>query len=72
MKTMTCNQLGGKCDVSITAATADEMMAKGMAHLGEAHPEMAADIKKMPEDDPIMKAWYAKFLADFAAAPEVA
>ncbi len=71
MKTMTCAQMGGPCDTAITAETEDEMMAKGMAHLESAHPEMAAKVKATPKDDPMMVAWGEKFHADWAAAPEV-
>jgi len=70
MKTMTCAQMGGMCDAAITANTKDEMMSKGMAHLEEAHPEMAADVKKMPKDDPLMVEWQSKFDKDWDAAPE--
>ena len=71
MKKMTCAQMGGMCDVEITGNTADEMMANGMKHLEEAHPEMAADIKAMPMTDPAMVAWSEKFQKDFEAAPEM-
>lgn len=67
---MTCRQMGGTCDEAIQGATAEEMMANGMAHLEKAHPDMAADVKKMPKDDPKMVEWNAKFMADFEAAPE--
>ncbi len=67
---MTCAQMGGMCDTPITATTSDEMMAKGMTHLEEAHPDMAADIKAMPKDDPKMMEWGTKFMADYEAAPE--
>jgi predicted small metal-binding protein len=70
MKTMTCAQMGGPCDHAMTAATAEEMMNMGMAHIEQAHPEMAADIKAMPQDDPKMKAWYEKFMADWETTPE--
>ena len=46
------------------------MMMNGMKHLEEAHPEMAADIKAMPQDDPAMVEWGKKFHADFEALPE--
>ena len=70
MKTMTCAQMGGPCETKMSAATQDEMMNKGMAHIESAHPEMAADIKSMPKDDPKMVAWMEKFNADWAATPE--
>lgn len=43
MKTLICRDMGGMCDAPITANTSDEMIGKGMVHLEEAHPEMAAD-----------------------------
>lgn len=70
MKTMTCAQMGGTCDTAISAETKDEMMAKGMAHLEEAHPEMAADIKATPKDDPKMVAWGQKFDQDWENTPD--
>lgn len=71
MKMMTCAQMGGQCDAEITGATADEMLANGMKHLEEAHPEMAADVKAALPTDPMMVAWNEKFQKDFAAAPEM-
>jgi predicted small metal-binding protein len=71
MKTLTCAQMGGPCEAKITGSTEDEMMANGMKHMEEAHPEMAADIKKMDKNDPLMTAWMEKFKADYKAAPEM-
>lgn len=71
MKTMTCAQMGGPCEEEIHGATQDEMMSNGMKHLEDAHPQMAADVKAAPKDDPKMVAWSKKFAADFAAAPEM-
>jgi predicted small metal-binding protein len=70
MKTLTCSQMGGPCDEKLTAETTDEMMSKGMAHLESAHPEMAAQVKAMPKDDPIMVSWSQKFQEEWANAPE--
>ncbi len=67
---MTCAQMGGPCDAEIHGATADEMMANGMKHLEEAHPQMAADVKAADPNDPKMVEWGQKFQADFAAAPD--
>jgi len=69
MKTMTCKQMGGMCDASMTAATQDEMMTMGMKHLEEAHPEMAADVKKMAPTDPMMVKWQDDFNKTWAATP---
>ncbi len=68
---MTCAQMGGMCEAEVMGATPDEMMANGMNHLEESHPEMAASIHSMAEDDPMMVAWNEKFTKDFEAAPEM-
>jgi hypothetical protein len=62
--------MGGQCDEPIHGATADEMMQNGMAHLEQAHPQMAADIKATPQDDPKMVEWNKKFHEDFEKLPE--
>lgn len=62
--------MGGTCDAAISAASKDEMLSKGMAHLDEAHPEMAATVKAMPTDDPMMVEWQQKFDAAWEATPE--
>lgn len=62
--------MGGMCETSVTGNTAEEMMSNGMAHLEEAHPEMAANVKAMPKDDPKMVEWNEKFMKDWEAAPE--
>ncbi|MDB5244582.1 MAG: hypothetical protein JWN18_452 [Parcubacteria group bacterium] len=67
---MTCAQMGGPCTAEVVGATKEEMMANGMAHMDAAHPEMAADIKAMPHDDPKMIAWNEKFNADWETTPE--
>ncbi len=45
-------------------------MGKGMMHLEEAHPEMAAGVKAMPKEDPMMVAWVGKFNEDWETAPD--
>lgn len=70
MKTITCAQMGGMCDTPISGATKDEIIANGMKHLEEAHPEMAATIKATPMDDPKMVEWSQKFNATWDATPE--
>lgn len=70
MKTMTCKQMGGPCEEKIQGATMEEMMNNGMSHMEQAHPEMAADIKAMPKDDPKMVEWNAKFTEDFVSTPD--
>lgn len=70
MKTLTCAQMGGMCDTPISGNTKDEIMMGGMQHLEVAHPEMAAQIKATPKDDPAMAEWSQKFDAMYDAAPE--
>lgn len=70
MKTMTCAQMGGMCETAISGTTPEEMTENGMKHIEEAHPDMAADIKAMPEDDPKMIAWHEKFMKDWEELPE--
>lgn len=62
--------MGGMCDAPIHGATQDEMLANGMRHLEEAHPEMAATVKAAPKDDPMMVEWMQKFQATWDATPE--
>jgi predicted small metal-binding protein len=68
MKTMTCSQMGGPCDAKIIGDTPEEMLVNAMKHLEEAHPDMAAQVKAMPKDDPTMISWNEKFMKDFEAA----
>jgi hypothetical protein len=58
------------CDEPMTAATKDEMMMKGMQHLEVAHPEMAASVKAMAKDDPLMVKWNEDFDKTWEEAPE--
>ncbi|MGH7175156.1 MAG: DUF1059 domain-containing protein, partial [Minisyncoccia bacterium] len=61
MKTLTCAQMGGPCEEKISGNSKDEMMSNGMKHMEMAHPQMAADIKATPKDDPKMVEWGKKF-----------
>ena len=71
MKQITCPAMGGPatCTAVLTGNTAEEMVASGMKHVEEAHPEMAADIKKMSSED--MAKWMADFHPKFDALPEL-
>jgi predicted small metal-binding protein len=71
MKTITCKMMGGMCDAPLSANSYDEMMTVGMEHLEKAHPEMAADVKAMPKDDPKMLAWEVDFKKTWAETAEV-
>ncbi|MDE1874622.1 MAG: DUF1059 domain-containing protein [Patescibacteria group bacterium] len=70
MKTITCRQLGGTCDAPLRANSQEEMMKVGMDHVQKAHPDMAADIKKMSKNDPAMVEWQAKFDETWASTPD--
>ncbi len=71
MKQMTCPDAGGPstCSGVLAGNTADEMVANGMKHVTEAHPEMAEDIKKMSPED--MAKWKTEFQRKFDALPEL-
>ncbi len=63
--------MGGpaECNHIIQGATAKEMVDNGMPHVKEAHPELAAQIAAMTEEETAK--WMADFEAKFAALPEM-
>lgn len=77
MKTMTCRQLGGPCDLEHRGESADDVINAQDQHLKDA--EKAGDTVHQPARDD-MKArwrhpvksmgWYKQMKADFAALPE--
>lgn len=73
MKQMTCNQLGGPCDVVVKGNTAEELAKKSGDHVmsmsDDAHKKVAEKIKSMSGDD--NKKWMADFQPKFDAAPEI-
>jgi predicted small metal-binding protein len=77
MKTMTCRQLGGPCDLQFHASTADAVIKAQDKHLREivsAGDEMHEDALKQMKGrwrHPISgMGWYKKAKQDFAALPE--
>ena len=72
MKKMTCAAMGGPatCTENVSGNTAEEMVANGMKHATEAHPEMAADIQKRSPEDTAK--WMADFRKKFDALSEAA
>jgi len=74
MKTMTCQQLGGPCDLAHHGATADEVIKAQDRHLkevGDAAHEPARKAMKARWRHPIRgMGWYKQAKADFAARPE--
>ena len=77
MKTMTCRQLGGACDLPLRGATADEVIKAQDQHLkemvanGDPSHEAAAAAMKGRWKRPVsgMK-WYRTAKKDYAALPE--
>jgi predicted secreted protein len=76
MKTMTCKQLGGPCDLAHRGETADAVIKAQDNHLkqmvasGEPSHEAAAKEMKGRWKNPIAgMGWYRKAKRDFAALP---
>ena len=68
MKTMTCKQLGGKCDQKLSADTWDEMVKSMTEHVMEKHPDVAAEMQTMHNEDP--KKWGKEMKPKWDATPE--
>ena len=69
---MTCAAMGGpaECTTVISGETAEEMAANGTAHVMASHPDIAAQMGSMSEEE--KAEWTAKHNEAFAALPEVA
>ncbi|MDH5422364.1 MAG: hypothetical protein OEY55_11225 [Acidimicrobiia bacterium] len=77
MKTMTCKQLGGACDLALTGESADEVIQAQDKHLkeivagGDTDHEAALKDMKGRWKNPIKGVgWYKQTKRDFAALPE--
>ena len=77
MKSMTCKQLGGPCDLALEGSTADEVIKAQDRHLrdavgaGDATHESALKEMKGRWKRPISgMGWYRQVKRDFAALPE--
>lgn len=77
MKTMTCKQLGGACDLQLRGETADEVIKAQDKHLREAVAagdgvhKPALDEMKGRWKHPIKgMGWYKNTKKEFAALPE--
>ena len=68
MKTMSCKELGGKCDQKLSAASWDEMVKVMTKHVMEKHPDVAKQMEKMHDEDP--KKWGTEMRPKWEAAPE--
>jgi predicted small metal-binding protein len=77
MKTMTCQQLGGPCELEHHGATADEVIKSQDRHLKEvvaggdsAHQGALKDMKGRWKRPIAGMGWYRQVKRDFAALPE--
>ena len=77
MKTMTCKQLGGACDIKIQAATFGEMSELSMRHgiemmqeNDELHMKAIQNMKEIMQNPVTMNEWFAMKKAEFDALPE--
>ena len=67
MKTMTCRELGGKCDQRLSADSWEEMVKAMTKHVMAQHPDLAKDMEKMHNQDP--KRWSREMRPKWDAAP---
>ena len=67
MKTMTCKELGGTCDQTLSAETWDEMVKTMTKHVMEKHPDTAKEMEKMHNEDP--QKWGKEMKPKWEAAP---
>jgi hypothetical protein len=77
MKTMTCKQLGGPCDLSLQGNTADEIIKLQDTHLKEivasgddSHTGALKEMKGRWKNPLAGMGWYRKTKRDFAALPD--
>lgn len=68
MKTLTCKQLGGKCDEKISGATWEDMVQAMVKHVMAKHPDVAKEMETMHNADP--KKWGREMKPKFDAVPE--
>ena len=78
MKAMTCNQLGGTCELVFQADTFDGMAEQSRAHAMEmmqqqdaAHLSAMDKMRTLMEDPVAMQAWFEGKRAEFEALPEL-
>lgn len=77
MKTMTCKQLGGACEMEFHADTFDEMAAQSQAHGSEMkdandqpHIDAMNKMMEMMQDPAQMNAWMEEKKQEFESLPE--
>ncbi|WP_424963736.1 DUF1059 domain-containing protein [Ekhidna sp.] len=76
MKTMTCRQLGGACDLAFHADTFEEIEAQSKQHGMEmfqkgdqAHLDAMQKMKQLMNSPAEMKAWFESKRKEFEALP---
>ena len=77
MKTMTCRQLGGPCDLALHGATADDVIKAQDRHLKDAlaagdalHEQAHQEMKGRWKHPLASMGWYRDTKKAFAALPE--
>ena len=77
MKTMTCKQLGGPCDLALHGETANDVIKAQDRHLkdavasgDEAHQSALKDMQGRWKNPIAGMGWYRQTKRDFAALPE--
>jgi predicted small metal-binding protein len=77
MKSMTCRELGGPCDVTLQGDSADEIIKKQDKHLQEmvnqgdrSHEEANREMRARWKHPVSGMKWYRKAKKDFAALPD--
>jgi hypothetical protein len=77
MKTMTCKQLGGPCDLPLHGETANDVIKAQDKHLkdvvasgDDAHQSALKEMKGRWKNPVAGMGWYRKAKRDFAALPE--
>ena len=77
MKTMTCRQLGGPCDLPLQGTTADEVIKLQDRHLkdvvaagDDAHQGALKEMKGRWRNPISAMGWYRRTKREFAALPE--
>jgi hypothetical protein len=77
MKTMTCRQLGGPCDLALRGDSADAVIKAQDSHLKAAvaegdvtHEQARASMKGRWKNPIAGMGWYRQVKRDFAALPE--
>jgi predicted small metal-binding protein len=69
MKTITCKQMGGPCDLAITADTSKEMIDKGIEHVKQYHPDIAQNMDNNSQEE--KDVWYDSFMTTWEKTPNV-